>query len=612
MKRAATCVAILLYVCLPRPARADSKAVENLGARYLEDRQAAVKTLSKSSAADCRTLVPILVKKVQDGTWFEQQSATAVLQQLGARAKTGGPGLAQAAVAAAKASDWGLARLVVDALKRVDPDSFKAIVPHLLPLMRSKEPGVRWQAVSLLGRMQPLPATVGDQLIAMFKDKELGAAAIEAAGSTAKPSPKLIKALTGALTSAKSEQALAAILAFRKMGPRAKVAVPGLIKALRKPELIAPAAQTLKAIGPAAAPALPQLLQAAKTKPAAAKEIQAALTAIKRKNILPTAKAAAVTCTEGGRTTATVEVVDPDDIAAAVTVAVSQAPKHGTAEVVGPRQIEYRSKPGFVGRDQLTFNAADAKGKGKPAKLTITVKPDTVSPKITRVQTAVDLKSLTVTFSEPLAKAAAVAKNYKLSPAAAIKQVKVESGGNVITLKTAKLKKDQQYRLTLTGITDRAKTPNAIKPAAHTFKATALIPGLTAAVYSNTQLKGDAATHVDAVVNYPKGLKGRKTNYSVRWTGKVKIPKNGKYTFYAKSDDGIRLWVNGKKLVDAWKGQGPTEYNGSLTLQAGKLYDVKMEYYQGVGGHYITLSWAGPGIKKQIIPKTALFTLPSQ
>lgn len=35
-------------------------------------------------------------------------------------------------------------------------------------------------------------------------------------------------------------------------------------------------------------------------------------------------------------------------------------------------------------------------------------------------------------------------------------------------------------------------------------------------------------------------------HFSCEWTGKVMIEEGGKYTFYTRSDDGSRLWINGK------------------------------------------------------------------
>jgi hypothetical protein len=119
---------------------------------------------------------------------------------------------------------------------------------------------------------------------------------------------------------------------------------------------------------------------------------------------------------------------------------------------------------------------------------------------------------------------------------------------------------------------------------------------------------------VDPTVNFDwsaaaPGVPGvAQTNFSVRWTGKVKIPTAGNYVFSTRTDDGARLWINGALVVDKWIPQGATTYNSpSLALGAGQMVDVKMEYNQGGGGAVAQLSWQGPGIATQIIPASALY-----
>jgi hypothetical protein len=73
------------------------------------------------------------------------------------------------------------------------------------------------------------------------------------------------------------------------------------------------------------------------------------------------------------------------------------------------------------------------------------------------------------------------------------------------------------------------------------------------------------------------------------------------------ADDGVRLWVNNQLLVDRWIDQSPTEYAGFLPLQAGYLYDIKMEMYENGGGAVARLLWSSPSVPKEIIPSTQLY-----
>jgi hypothetical protein len=78
--------------------------------------------------------------------------------------------------------------------------------------------------------------------------------------------------------------------------------------------------------------------------------------------------------------------------------------------------------------------------------------------------------------------------------------------------------------------------------------------------------------------------------FSARWVGTHNFP-GGTYTFTARTDDGIRVWVDGTLLIDAWKGQPPTTYTATRTLAPGD-HVVKVEYFEHTGWAVTRLSWA--------------------
>ncbi|HTE12028.1 MAG TPA: PA14 domain-containing protein, partial [Chitinophagaceae bacterium] len=97
-------------------------------------------------------------------------------------------------------------------------------------------------------------------------------------------------------------------------------------------------------------------------------------------------------------------------------------------------------------------------------------------------------------------------------------------------------------------------------------------------------------------------------NYSVRWSGQVKPQFSETYTFYAITDDGVRLWVNGVLLIDNWVDQlVATERSGTITLVAGQKYDIIMEYYKSTGNGVAKLLWSGAHTAKAIIPAAQLY-----
>jgi len=95
--------------------------------------------------------------------------------------------------------------------------------------------------------------------------------------------------------------------------------------------------------------------------------------------------------------------------------------------------------------------------------------------------------------------------------------------------------------------------------------------------------------------------------FSARWTGEIEPRYSEDYTFHTRTDDGVRLWVDGKLIVDKWVNQAPTEHSGTVRLAAGRRYDIKMEYYENTGGAVAQLMWSSASQKKEVVPTSQLF-----
>jgi hypothetical protein len=121
------------------------------------------------------------------------------------------------------------------------------------------------------------------------------------------------------------------------------------------------------------------------------------------------------------------------------------------------------------------------------------------------------------------------------------------------------------------------------------------------------------AQRVDARVNFDwggsaPGVAGvGADNFSVRWSGFVNPPATGDYTFYTRTDDGVRLWVNDVLVIDKWIDQGPTQYaTTAIALTKGTLAKIRMEYFENGGGAVAQLKWSSSAIAEQIIPEQYL------
>ncbi len=136
--------------------------------------------------------------------------------------------------------------------------------------------------------------------------------------------------------------------------------------------------------------------------------------------------------------------------------------------------------------------------------------------------------------------------------------------------------------------------------------------GLTGLYFSDRYLTTPAITRIDPTVNFnwsggSPDPSVPQQQFSVRWTGSVLAPSSGTYTFATLSDDGVRLWVNNQLLVDNWTDHVSTTNTGTISLQAGQAYSVRMEYYQATGSSFAELLWTPPGQSGPVaIPAAAL------
>lgn len=136
--------------------------------------------------------------------------------------------------------------------------------------------------------------------------------------------------------------------------------------------------------------------------------------------------------------------------------------------------------------------------------------------------------------------------------------------------------------------------------------------GLLAQYYEGLDLTNLRMTRIDPAINFnwKDGSPAPSLPpdfFSVRWTGQVQPQYSETYTFYTYADDGVRLWVNGQLLIDNWINQAPTEIAGTIPLNAGERYDIRLEYYELNGGATSQLLWSSPSQRKEIIPQNYLF-----
>jgi len=121
--------------------------------------------------------------------------------------------------------------------------------------------------------------------------------------------------------------------------------------------------------------------------------------------------------------------------------------------------------------------------------------------------------------------------------------------------------------------------------------------GLKADYFNSTDLSGNPVnSRLDKQINfmwtlYSPDSKLQKDNYSVRWQGEIAAPTSGTYKIGLEGNDGYRLFLDGKLIIDQWD---KVSYHTRLTdfnFEAGKHYPIKIEFKEPKGNAYIKLIW---------------------
>ena len=79
--------------------------------------------------------------------------------------------------------------------------------------------------------------------------------------------------------------------------------------------------------------------------------------------------------------------------------------------------------------------------------------------------------------------------------------------------------------------------------------------------------------------------------YSVKWTGKLKAPATGNFKIGITGNDGYRLYLNGKVIIDNWKSQTFTTKLATYHFEKNKEYNIRIEFFESQGYARFNLVW---------------------
>jgi beta-glucosidase len=122
--------------------------------------------------------------------------------------------------------------------------------------------------------------------------------------------------------------------------------------------------------------------------------------------------------------------------------------------------------------------------------------------------------------------------------------------------------------------------------------------GLTGEYFNNVSFEGNPLlTRTDKKIEFSwdhasNDMPGSNEEFfSVRWSGYLVPQKTGNYMLSIQSDDGSKLYINNKLIVDNWSIQGMRSKFTIIPLEAGKEYPIKIDYFENTGYAGMRFGW---------------------
>lgn len=132
--------------------------------------------------------------------------------------------------------------------------------------------------------------------------------------------------------------------------------------------------------------------------------------------------------------------------------------------------------------------------------------------------------------------------------------------------------------------------------------------GMHASYYNGLNFNTPIFERIDPEINFDWGLEPpgpgvSSDDFSVRWEGKIRIDQDGIKKFFVYSDDGARLYIDNKLVINNWNDQPATWTEGTISLAPG-VYDLRLEYFDTFLDATVILSW---NTQDEVIPFDNLY-----
>jgi len=129
------------------------------------------------------------------------------------------------------------------------------------------------------------------------------------------------------------------------------------------------------------------------------------------------------------------------------------------------------------------------------------------------------------------------------------------------------------------------------------------IPGLVGARYRSPNLTDIDGP--DVLTDPTNDWTGGANDWSAKWSGYIEAPFTGEVTVDAEADDGLKLQIGGRVVIDGW-GKDKARA-GTIQMEKGKRVPVELWYYQDGGDSYLKLFWSWEAHRRSKIPDRALW-----
>jgi hypothetical protein len=137
--------------------------------------------------------------------------------------------------------------------------------------------------------------------------------------------------------------------------------------------------------------------------------------------------------------------------------------------------------------------------------------------------------------------------------------------------------------------------------------------GLQGEYFNDIEFKTPVFTRLDPTVDFDWGFESspdpriKREFYAVRWTGTLEPRFSESYLISTLSDDGVRVWIDGRLMMENWFEHPELWQVASLDLVAGRRYPIVVEFCEWRRYSLVHLYWQSLHQAREIIPRCQLF-----